>query len=112
MALAHIDLEENVLNFGSVGNIEARIFGAAKHKSFVVRRGVIGFNAPTPVVTSHPWTDKCILVIHSDGLKTHWHWDDFPKLERKPAETIAHKLMKNLGKHNDDSTVVVVRSKL
>lgn len=112
MALAHIDLEEMVLNFGSVGNIDARIFGSAEHKSFIVRRGVIGFNAPSPVVTSHPWNDGCILVVHSDGLKPHWKREDFPGLFEEPAAVIANKLMKDLGKHNDDSTVVVVRSKL
>ena len=110
MALARFDLARGVLTVASVGNIETRLFGSPDNFSLIVRRGVIGLNAPAPVILDHPWTPECILVMHSDGLRTHWNWSEFPELANAAAEAIAPRLLHALGKIEDDATVVVARS--
>jgi hypothetical protein len=109
MALARVDLARGKLTVGSVGNIEVRLFGSAEHFSLIVRRGVIGLNAPSPALLEHPWTPQCILVMHSDGLRTHWHWSEFPGLAESSPDVIAQRLLNTLGKTEDDSTVVVAK---
>ncbi len=116
MALARFDLTPSdpalKLTFASVGNVEARVFGAPEPLGLLVRRGVIGLNAPRPVVTEHPWHPKNVMVLHSDGLRTHWRWTDFPDLAAQPAEAIAQELLQTLAKDQDDATVIVVRDAL
>jgi serine/threonine protein phosphatase PrpC len=109
MALARFDAEQGTWEFASVGNIEARLCAGTAHRDFVVRRGVIGVNAPDPVVTEQRWAPGCLFVLHSDGLKTHWHCEDFAHLKKQPAARIAQELLRKLAKEEDDATVVVVK---
>ncbi|MBV8730980.1 MAG: ATP-binding protein [Acidobacteriia bacterium] len=111
MALARFDLRQQRLNVASVGNIELRLFGNPQRFSPIVRRGIIGLNAPSPICLDHPWTSGSVLVLHTDGLRTHWSAEDFPEILRSPASIGANRLLAALGKREDDATVVVVRSK-
>lgn len=110
MAVARFDWEERKMTFASIGDIEVRVIGTPLPMNFVIRRGIVGINAPNPVVTEHPWEiRRNMLVLHSDGLPTHWQWEAFPHLFNKTAEEIAWGLLDSLAKDNDDATVVVVR---
>ena len=108
MALARFDWARERLVFASVGNIEARVLSPAGPVRFIIRRGIIGLNAPSPVVTEHPWPPGTLLALHSDGLRTHWGWGDFPGLAGQPADIAAQALLRALAKAEDDATVVVV----
>ncbi len=109
MALARFDWGQSRLTFGSVGNIEARVFPGSELFSFAIRRGVIGLNAPSPVVTEHHWSPGNLLVLHSDGLRTHWCWTDFPGVAEQSAQALAQEFLRLLAKEEDDATVIVVR---
>jgi serine/threonine protein phosphatase PrpC len=109
MALARFDWGLGRLTFACVGNIEVRVFPRSEPFHFIVRRGVIGLNAPNAVVTEHPWPSDHMLVLHSDGLRTHWGWKDFPDAADQPAPALAQELLRSLAKEEDDATVVVVR---
>ncbi|MCY3023176.1 MAG: ATP-binding protein [Planctomycetota bacterium] len=110
MALARFDLPAATFSLASVGNVEARLWGSSDARNFVVRRGIIGVNAPKPVVTTHAWTPESTLVLHSDGLRTHWDWSALPRdICQNPSE-VALFLLRTLGKESDDATVVVVRN--
>lgn len=109
MALARFDWTEEKMTFASVGNIEARVFGSPEPVNFIFRRGIVGVNAPNPIVTEHTWNQNNIMVLHSDGIRTHWKWEDFSYLTDQSASTIAQKLLITLAKETDDATVVVVK---
>jgi anti-sigma regulatory factor (Ser/Thr protein kinase)/serine/threonine protein phosphatase PrpC len=110
MALARFDLARKILTVASVGNVEVRLFGSPEHFSLTVRRGVIGLNAPNPVLLEHPWAPTCVLIIHSDGLRTHWNWNEFPELAQATPDAIAQRLLHVLGKVEDDATILVAKS--
>jgi anti-sigma regulatory factor (Ser/Thr protein kinase) len=112
MALARFDWGRGRLAFASVGNIETRVFPHSEPFNFCIRRGVIGLNAPNAVVTEHPWPPDHVLVLHSDGLRPHWSWRDFPGLADQPAPAMAQELLRVLAREYDDATVLVVRSVL
>ncbi len=109
MALIRFDWAQSTFAFGSVGNVEARLFGVPKPASLVGRRGVLGHGAPPAAVTEHPWQPGATLVLHSDGLRTRWRWEDFPALVGKPPDVVANELLRALGRDEDDGTVIVVR---
>jgi anti-sigma regulatory factor (Ser/Thr protein kinase) len=110
MALARIDWERESIVCASVGNIEHRVFPPSRTNHFEVRRGIIGLNAPKPIVKESPWPNGNLLALYSDGIRHHWTWDDFPGLPVNPASEVAQTLLRRLGKDDDDATIVVVRS--
>ena len=109
MALARLDWRGGSMSLASVGNIEARLRATREGRRFVVRRGILGFNAPSPVVTDHPWGASEVLVLHSDGLSNQWTWEDEPTLWNQSADAIARRLLHKFGKGEDDTTVLVVK---
>jgi len=108
MALARFDWRRETMSFAAVGNIESRVFAGPRKLNFIVRRGVIGLNAPEAVVTEHPWRPQDVMVLHSDGLSSHWSWEDFPRAEDLSADALAYLLLR-LARDDDDATVLVVR---
>ena len=94
MALARFDWGQGRLSFASVGNILVRVLPRSEPFRFVIRRGVIGLNAPGAVVTEHPWPLDHVLVLHSDGVSVHWGWKDFPGWADRPAAVMAQELLR------------------
>jgi anti-sigma regulatory factor (Ser/Thr protein kinase) len=97
------------LSFGSIGNIEVRVRGNPAPMNFMVRRGVLGGSAPKVVITEHAWDLESLMVLHSDGLRTHWTWEDFPGITTQSAGALAQQLLSVLAKDEDDATVIVVK---
>jgi anti-sigma regulatory factor (Ser/Thr protein kinase) len=111
MALVRFDFGPAGIRFAcaSVGNIEVRLFGSPDWKNFIVRRGILGGNAPNPHVTEHNWQPGVVMVLHSDGVGSRWRWEDFPDLARAPATDAAQRLLRRLAKAHDDATIMIVK---
>jgi anti-sigma regulatory factor (Ser/Thr protein kinase) len=97
--------------FAGIGNIEARVLGIPKPFRLVTRRGIVGKNAPKPLVTRHPWDPAAVLVLHSDGLQTKWNAGVIQSVIHKPAAVAARDLLRALDRKSDDATIVVVKWK-
>ena len=108
MALAQFDSFIS-MKLAILGNVEVRAWSSEERLQFIVRRGILGVGQAHAVVQHHRWEPGWTLVLHSDGLHTHWQWSDFPGLERQPAQAIADMLLHKLAKDDDDATVVAVR---
>ena len=98
------------MSFASVGNVEARVCGTRERMALVPRRGIVGADKPQVSVQEITWDPQWVLVLHTDGIRAHWQWDDFPLLGRESAKEIASRLMRNLVTGNDDATVLAVKS--
>jgi anti-sigma regulatory factor (Ser/Thr protein kinase) len=109
LALARFDWKAQTLEYASVGNIEARVVGAERPINFIVRRGIIGVNAPPPRVTSHTWPAGAMLILWSDGVQAHWGPDALVGLEDASASVIAQRIESQHSRQTDDATVLVVR---
>jgi anti-sigma regulatory factor (Ser/Thr protein kinase) len=111
MALVRFNFEGHGIrfSFASVGNIEVRLLGGPAREHFIIRRGILGGNAPNPRVTEHRWEPGNVMVLHSDGVTHRWGLEDFPDLAAESATTIAQRLLRTLAKAHDDATVVVVK---
>jgi serine/threonine protein phosphatase PrpC len=112
MALARVDADQQSalhLTFASIGNVEARTWGAPESLHLAVRRGVLGGAAPAPELTRHAWDLDGVLVLHSDGVSARWRWEDLPGGGAQPAATMAQRLLRAAARAEDDATVVVVK---
>ena len=110
MALVRFEYERACIISASVGNIDARVYPSSRTNYFEVRRGIIGLNAPKPIVKENAWPIENILVLYSDGLRTHWSWDDFPEFLKHSASENALTMLRTQARDDDDATIVVVRS--
>jgi anti-sigma regulatory factor (Ser/Thr protein kinase)/serine/threonine protein phosphatase PrpC len=108
MALARFDSNGN-MHFASLGNIEARAWSGTERVHPEVQRGILGLNQTVVSVHEHRWNPQWMLVLHSDGLSSHWQWHEFPGLEKETAQAASHRLLRSLADEDDDATVVVVR---
>jgi serine/threonine protein phosphatase PrpC len=97
------------LHFGSIGNVEVRAWSGPERFPFILQRGILGAQESPVRIQEFKWRPDWLLVLHTDGLRAHWQWSDFPGLQREPAEFAARKLMGALATEQDDATVLVVR---
>jgi hypothetical protein len=74
-----------------------------------VRRGIVGLNAPQPVISQHAWDDRNLLIMHSDGVRARSDWQQFSAAHPLAPALIAQRLLVDLGRNDDDATVVVAR---
>ena len=77
--------------FAGVGNISANVLCQE------TRPSVIWFQPTAPPATdarhirefSYPWPEGSLVILHSDGIATHWVLDDYPGLAARDPALIA-----------------------
>ena len=94
MALARFDWGQGRLAFASVGNIVVRVFPRFRAVSLRHSSRRHWPECARAVVTEHPWPPDHVLVLHSDGVATHWGWKDFPGWADRPAAAMAQELLR------------------
>jgi serine/threonine protein phosphatase PrpC len=50
-----------------------------------------------------------MLALHSDGISTHWQWQDFTQYAHQPAQVIVEHIYNATQKAHDDATIVIVK---
>jgi anti-sigma regulatory factor (Ser/Thr protein kinase) len=110
VGIAGIDLGQHVVRYAGVGNIGGSIMWHGGMRSVVSHNGIAGHEARRIAEFSYPFPDGAVLVLHSDGLSSHWRLDPYPGLvERHPA-LVAGVLYRDFKRGRDDVTVVVARA--
>lgn len=109
VAIADIDPARHLVRFCGVGNIVGRIFSETGDKHLVSMFGTIGHDVRKIQPFQQAWPPRATLVLHSDGLGTHWKLDDYPGLAMRHAALIAGVLFRDHARGRDDCTVVVAR---
>jgi hypothetical protein len=59
---------------------------------------------------TYPWNSDSLLVMHSDGLGTHWNLEDYPGIWSKQPSVIAAILHRDFYRGRDDVTVLVAKA--
>jgi anti-sigma regulatory factor (Ser/Thr protein kinase) len=107
MALAHFDFAREMVSIANVGNIEVRLVSESGTINPILRRGIVGLNAPEAIVNELAWGAKSILVMHSDGISSRWSWDQFEMTAKEGLGRLAQRMFQTLAKPEDDATVLV-----
>ncbi|WP_338729888.1 ATP-binding protein [Haladaptatus sp. DJG-WS-42] len=108
MLLARFDWNTATVTLGSVGNITLRVCHSPKSRHLTPKRGVLGGNAPAPVIAEWDWSPASVMVVHSDGLRSNWQCDEFSLRDGQSVTAIADDLLTTLSTHDDDATVLVI----
>lgn len=111
VATARIDPGSGQGSLAGVGNISARVQVGARQRNLVSHNGTVGHNVRRIQEFAFPFPADALLILHSDGLNTHWNLSDYPGLVARHAGLIAGVLYRDHDRGHDDVTVVVVRSR-
>ena len=112
VAVAEIQWAKRELHFAGVGNIAGALLSPpAKGKSLVSHNGTAGQSIDRVQEFSHPWPDRGIVVMHSDGLSSSWELEAYPGLSQKMPSLIAGVLYRDFARRRDDVVVVVARER-
>ena len=107
-AMAVVEISSDV-RFAGVGNIAGSVVDRDKSRSTVSLNGIVGHQMTRAQEYTYPWTPTSLLVLASDGLRTHWRLDEYPGLPRRHPSVIAATLWRDFSRGRDDVTVVVAR---
>ena len=104
-----LDAIRNSLTCAGVGNIAGYIMSTPKPRGVVSMNGIVGHQLPSVKSFSYDCAPQDLIILHSDGLTTHWKLEDFPGLASRSSSVIAGMMYKAFKRGKDDATVVVVR---
>src|SRR5262249_13074084 len=109
VAVAELDLDAGLLRFAGVGNISATVFAAGVSRSAVSHNGTVGHEARKFQEFTYPFPRGALLVMHSDGLATHWRLDGYAGLAARHPALVAGVLYRDFKRGRDDVTVLAIR---
>jgi anti-sigma regulatory factor (Ser/Thr protein kinase) len=111
VAIAEMDRRRGIVNYCGLGNISAVLVkpdGGEQH--LVSLAGIAGHVARRLQRFSQPWLPGQILLMHSDGIGSHWTLANYPGLSSRQPGVIAGVVARDHRRGNDDATVVVARN--
>jgi anti-sigma regulatory factor (Ser/Thr protein kinase) len=109
VAVAAVDSRRREVRFAGVGNISAQLVTGDNTRSLVSHNGTVGHQMRKAQEFVYPWETGTLLVVHSDGLGSHWKLDRYPGLVRQDPALIAAVLYRDHARRRDDVSVVVCR---
>lgn len=111
VALAELDRRQGSLRYCGVGNVSAVIArpdGQEQH--LVTLAGIAGHVMRRVHAYTYEWPRGSALVMHSDGLGTHWSLSRYDGLAMRRPDIIAGVLYRDHRRGRDDATAVVLRN--
>jgi anti-sigma regulatory factor (Ser/Thr protein kinase) len=108
-AVAVAKISTDKVAFAGVGNIACRIEAGEVRRQLVSHNGTLGHMMRRVQQFDIPLPTDALLLLHSDGLATHWNLADYPGLAGRHPGIIAGVLYRDHERGRDDVTVLVVR---
>lgn len=116
-AIAEILPNEHQVRYAGIGNIAATILTGNTSQNLISHNGTLGLTVRKVAEFSYSWSNDSILVMHSDGLGTHWTLDRYPGLLNRHPALIAAILYRDFrrptSRNNvglpDDVTILVAK---
>jgi anti-sigma regulatory factor (Ser/Thr protein kinase) len=109
LAIAEINFDRMSVRFAGIGNIAGKIFSPTEHRNLVSNNGTVGHEVRKIQEFTYPWPANGLLIMHSDGLSTHWRLDSYPGLNLKHPSLIAGILYRDFNRERDDVTVLAIK---
>src|SRR5215813_7606206 len=110
LAVADIDLAQEV-RYAGIGNIASMTYAPDSARHMVSHPGIVGHEVRKIHEFVYPWPQDALLVMHSDGLATHWNLDQYPGLASRHPSLIAGVLYRDFTRGHDDVAVVVAKKR-
>jgi anti-sigma regulatory factor (Ser/Thr protein kinase) len=111
VAIAELDHRQHTLRYCGLGNISAAVVtpdGATQH--LVSLAGIAGHVMRRVQPFSYAWPPGSTLLMHSDGIATHWSMSQYPGVLSRRADVVAAVMLRDHRRLRDDATVVSCRN--
>ncbi len=109
VAIAEATEVEEGVRYAGIGNISGVLLGSPSVRRMVSMPGIAGHEARTIRGFDYQWTAGTLLVMHSDGLASHWDLADYPGLAQRHPALVAGVLYRDFARGRDDAAVLVAR---
>ena len=109
LAVILLDGETHVASYCGVGNISASLRRGGRVVNLISQNGTVGHYARQIRSFEYPYTEGDLLVMHSDGISTHWSLDAYPGLAEAAPAAVAAILHRDFNRGRDDATALAVR---
>lgn len=109
MAVARCNFAKREVVYAGAGNIAGSFASVGPRKQMISHAGIVGHKIHSSRELPYAWPTGALLVMHSDGLETHWNLDDYPGLVDRHPALVAAVLYRDFTRGRDDVTVVVLR---
>ena len=109
VAITEVDRGKGLIRFAGLGNIAGTVMVDGRTWSLVSHHGTAGHDMRRIQEFTYPWPAGATLVLHSDGLTSHWTFDRHPGLAARHPMLIAGVLYRDFRRGRDDTSVVVLR---
>lgn len=109
LAVAAVDLDSGELRYAGLGNVAGAIVGGGVERRLVSLSGTAGHAARSIREFAYELPHGAVLVMHSDGINTHWDAAEYPGLLTRHPALVAGVLFRDHARGRDDATVVAVR---
>jgi anti-sigma regulatory factor (Ser/Thr protein kinase) len=110
VGIAEIDPGRQVVRFAGVGNIAGSVRTGGQSRHLVSHNGIAGHEVRRIDEFTCPWPAGALLVLHSDGIATHWDLGRYRGLSERDPALVAGVLYRDFARGRDDATVVVARA--
>lgn len=110
VAVADIVPAAGRTRLAGLGNISVRLGARGSLHGLATKAGTAGMGLHTARTSVHDWPADGMLVMHSDGLTSHWDLDDYPGLWRRHPTLVAGVLARDFTRGRDDVCVLVATS--
>ena len=110
IALAELDERSGTMRYCAVGNISAvvaRPNGDEQH--CITLPGIAGHAMRRVQTFTYEWPRGSLLIMHTDGIGTHWSLAKYPGLMQRRPDVVAGVLYRDHRRGSDDATAVVTR---
>ncbi|NJK80489.1 MAG: SpoIIE family protein phosphatase [Chloroflexaceae bacterium] len=108
IGLMRMQLAANKMQFVGVGNIGVHVLSSRPIKP-ISKNGILGYRLPTLLLLDYVYNSGDTFVLYSDGISSRFALDHTSDFTMAP-QALAEAILANYGKHNDDATVVVIRT--
>lgn len=106
-SLCRLQVDSGELSYVSIGDTQVRKLNGDGHR-ICSRPGVIGYQIRTPIEGRMQLITGDVLLLHSDGIASHFNdWDE--TLLEQGASDIATELLARYGKRHDDNICLVLK---
>ncbi len=107
MAIAELRAGTDSVSYAGIGNISATVRSGTSSRQLVSHNGTLGAEVRKIQVFTTPFPVGARLIMHSDGLATHWDLDRYPGLLARDPAVVAAALYRDFSRGRDDVTVLV-----
>ena len=106
-ALGIAQCTDGQVRFAGIGNIAAVVLDQDQRRTLISSNGILGHNVHKFMEVTHSWKPGTLLIMHSDGLVSHWTLNEYPGLLARDPTLIAAVLFRDFTRGRDDVTVLV-----